>query len=273
MYSQASPATESGHSSDRATAGDQPRWLRPGDNDEPAGPALSRRRIVVKALELTEECGLDALTMRRVASALEVTPMSLYNHVADKAELVDLMVDVVLEDVVAATAQDTGTWEHRLRSLCRRNHEVWKAHPGIVRVYVDGVTIGPNGLADLEYGIDILRRAGFDDQDAGAAVTLLFRWCMAATLPMDRTRPVRRDRPRPSGEVSAGERMDAYFSARPREEIPGVEASVMALSGTSIDFGLDVIIAGLQARLAETRAGKGLGGRAEGGPGGSKDGG
>lgn len=218
-------------------------------------PALTRQRIVETALQLVERHGLDALTMRRVAAALHVTPMSLYNHVADKAELVDLLVDFVIGDVVALSAQDKGDWEARIRALCRRNYEVWKAHPGIVRVYAEGVTLGPNGLANLEHAVKILRQAGFSDHDAGSAVLLLYRWSMASLL-IGRTRPTSPDHPRPPRAATKEERLAAYFSALPREQIPNIEATVMTLTGTSIDFGLDVIIDGLKARLAATTAQK-----------------
>lgn len=256
MDSQSPPGSPGGRSPDRTAGPVEPRWLQPDEEDAPLRPALTRRRIVVTALQLVERHGLDALTMRRVASELDVTPMSLYNHVADKAELVDLMVDYVMEGVVASSAQDTGDWEPRIRALCQRNYEVWKAHPGIVRVYVEGVTLGPNGLANVERGIEILRQGGFSDDDAAQAVMLLYRWSMA-TLLVARTRPVRRDQAPPSPSASKEERMDAFFSALPPKEIPNIEATVMSLSGTSIDFGLDVILAGLKARLAEQGEGKG----------------
>ncbi len=203
------------------------------------------------ALRLVEQHGLDALTMRRVASALKVTPMSLYNHVADKAELVDLMVDFIIGDVVAQSANDQGDWEAKLRAQAIRNHEIWRRHPGFVRVYAEGVTLGPNGLANMDWAIGLLREAGFDEQEAAAAFLLLYRWSMA-TLLVGRTRPVSRSYQQASPNVasSKSDRMRALFSARPLEEVPNVEATMMYLSGTSIDFGLDIVMAGLKARLA-----------------------
>ena len=205
------------------------------------------------ALKLVEQHGLDALTMRRVASALKVTPMSLYNHVADKAELVDLMVDFVIGDVVAQSANDQGDWEARLRAQAKRNHDIWRRHPGVVRVYAEGVTLGPNGLANMDWALGLLLEAGFDEQGAAAAFLLLYRWSMA-TLLVGRTRPVSRsyEGTPPNVAGSKSDRMQALFSARPLEEVPNVEATMMYLSGTSIDFGLDIIMAGLKARLAST---------------------
>ena len=128
----------------------QPRWLARAEDEVPGRAALTRRRIVLAALQLVETHGLDALTMRRVAAALQVTPMSLYNHVCDKAELVDLMVDFIIGDVVEAAAKDVGDWECRLRKLVERNYQMWREHPGFVKVYTEGVTMGPNGLANVE---------------------------------------------------------------------------------------------------------------------------
>jgi AcrR family transcriptional regulator len=207
---------------------------------------------VESALSLVEKQGLEALTMRRVASALQVTPMSLYNHVSDKAELVDVMVDYVIGDVVAQSLKDKGDWEAKLRAQSLRNYEVWKAHPGIVRMYAEGVTMGPNGLANLEHALGILREAGFSDEESAGAVMMLYRWSMA-TLLVGRTRPVNRsDQLHLTSITSKQDRMNVLFSALPREKIPNIDATVMFMSGTSIDFGLDIIMAGLRARLAAT---------------------
>jgi AcrR family transcriptional regulator len=226
--------------------------LSKDEPEVPSRPALTRRRIVLAALHLVEEHGLDALTMRRVASALRVTPMSLYNHVADKAELVDVMMDFIIGDVVDAASRDTGDWEARLRSLVCRNFAMWQEHPGLVKVYTEGVTLGPNGLANVERALGLLREAGFDDADAAAAFMMLYRWNMSSLL----IAPIR-----PAGptEANAGRgdsveaRIARYFSALPPGEIPHVLATAAHLGGHNIDFGLDIIMEGFKVRLAAQR--------------------
>jgi AcrR family transcriptional regulator len=233
---------------------DQPRWLSKDEPEVPTRPALTRRRIVLAALHLVEEHGLDALTMRRVASALQVTPMSLYNHVSDKAELVDLMMDFIIGDVIDAAAQDTGDWEARLRTLVQRNFAMWQEHPGFVKVYTEGVTMGPNGLANVERALSLLREAGFDEVDAGAAFMMLYRWNMSSLL-IAPARPVSRSaRDNPVRGGSADERVGRYFSALPAEQIPHVQATAKYLGGHNIDFGLDVIMDGFKLRLAKQAA-------------------
>jgi AcrR family transcriptional regulator len=208
---------------------------------------------VLAALALVEEHGLDALTMRRVASDLHVTPMSLYNHVADKSELVDLMVDLILGDVVSIGLDSDSPWTEQLRTICRRTHETWRAHPGLARVYSSGVTIGPNGLANIERVIRILRAAGFSDQDAADGFFLMYRY-MVASLLMGRTLPVRtKDRPKRS-DGSGQDRIEKYFSALPSDQIPNTAAVAALLSGDDFEFGLNVMMTGLEARLAAAQA-------------------
>jgi TetR/AcrR family tetracycline transcriptional repressor len=200
-------------------------------------------------LALVEAEGLDALTMRRLAAALDVTPMSLYNHVADKAELIDVMLDYVIGDIVKACAEDQGTWEERLRALVRRNYQLWLSHPGLARIYTEGVTMGPNGLAQVEYALGILREAGFDDEDAADAFYLLWHYQVASVL-VARARPVDAARRTGRSDGTGESRVRLYFSALPTSEIPNVVALAGHLDGGNFEFGLDILLSGLRARLA-----------------------
>jgi TetR/AcrR family tetracycline transcriptional repressor len=168
--------------------------------------------------------------------------------------------------VVAESALDEGDWEAKLRAQAWRNHNMWRAHPGIVRVYAEGVTMGPNGVANVEHALGILRQAGFSDEESGAAFMLLYRWSMA-TLLVGRTRPVSRHVEPPPVPRTKEDRLRAYFSALPIEEIPNIEATVVHMSGSSIEFGLDIIISGLKERLnnnARARAEAAINGAPEG---------
>jgi AcrR family transcriptional regulator len=226
---------------------DGPRWLT-DDADAPARPPLTRRRIVMAGLALVEAEGLNALTMRRLAAALHVTPMSLYNHVADKAELIDVMLDYVIGDIVKACAEDQGTWEDRLRALVRRNYQLWLRHPGLARIYTEGVTMGPNGLAQVEHALAILREAGFNDEDAADAFYLLWHYQVASVL-VGRARPVDAAMRTGRSDGSAESRIRLYFSALPVGDIPNVIALASHLDGGNFEFGLEVLLSGLRARL------------------------
>jgi TetR/AcrR family transcriptional regulator, tetracycline repressor protein len=229
----------------------RPRWLG-RDDEPPVRPPLTRRRIVLAALALVEEQGLDALTMRRLASELGVTPMSLYNHVSDKAELIDLMVDLILADVVAEPLDDDADWAEQLRTVARRTYRTWRAHPGFARVYTDGVTIGPNGLANIEQTLGAMRRAGFTDEDAARAFFVLYQ-CVMSSLLIAPARPASLQARDQRSDGSAASRIELYFSALPEEDIPNVTAVAGYLAGNDFEFGLEVVIAGFQARLETAR--------------------
>ena len=78
----------------------RPAWVGVDPSqDETPRPPLTRPRVVRTALRLVDDHGLPALTMRALAIELQVSPMALYNHVRDKDELVDLMVDLMLGEV------------------------------------------------------------------------------------------------------------------------------------------------------------------------------
>jgi AcrR family transcriptional regulator len=227
---------------------DQPRWLAHEREDEqPVRQPLSRRRIVDAALALVEEHGLAGLTMRRVASELAVTPMSLYNHVSDKAELIDLMVDLILGDVVADPLDEEIAWQEQMRRVAWAMFRVWSAHPGFARVYCEGVTAGPNGLATIERVLRILRQAGFADEDAAHGFFLLWHYTMASLL-VAPTRPVSLHARSRRSDGTARGRQELYFSALAPTDIPNLIAVGDYMSGSDFDFGLNMVLAGLEQR-------------------------
>ena len=138
----------------------RPTWVGVDPSqDETPRPPLTRPRVVRTALRLVDDHGLPALTMRALATELQVSPMALYNHVRDKDELVDLMVDLMLGEVDSAAT--TGDWAVQLRALVCSYHQVLCAHPGLARVYGTQVRIGPNGLLIMERLLGLLLQAGF----------------------------------------------------------------------------------------------------------------
>ena len=235
-----------------------PRWLADDPPPKPVRDPLTRRRIVQAGLDIVERQGLAGLTMRRVAAEVGASPMALYNHVADKAELIDLMVDAIVGDVVEGSKHDTGDWVDKMRAVTRRNHAMWGAHPGFAVVYTEGVTIGPNGLANMEHPIQVLRDAGFDDADAAYAFLMLYHYSIASLL----IAPVKALDPGERTSRSDGTLQDQvrrYFGAVEPEQIPNVLGVAPWLVQDSFEFGLEVILNGLQQRLADKLRSAGAG--------------
>ncbi|MGH3669397.1 MAG: TetR/AcrR family transcriptional regulator [Pseudonocardiaceae bacterium] len=214
--------------------------------DSTRSPPLSRPRIVRAALRLVDEKGLLALTMRALATDLEVSPMALYNHVRDKDELVDLMVDLMLGEVDISVTE--GDWLARLRALVRRYHQVLATHHQLAWVYSGRVRIGPHGLMLIERTIGLLLEGGFSPSEASDAFFALFTYT-AGFQQMGYIAPVR---------DSADQEGFGYFPALRPEKIPAITAVGPYLDGVHrpgrFDYGLDLLLAGLRAKL--THAGE-----------------
>ncbi|MGH3832522.1 MAG: TetR/AcrR family transcriptional regulator [Pseudonocardiaceae bacterium] len=205
-------------------------------------PPLSRPRIVRTALRLVDEKGLDALTMRALATELAVSPMALYNHVRDKDELVDLMVDLMLGEV--DTSATDGDWLTQLRAVVRSYHQAFAAHRQLARVFSDRVTIGPHGLMVIERTIGLLLAGGLAPAEASDAFFALFTYA-AGFHQMGYIAPLR--------DGATGEKTE-YYPALAPERIPAITAVGSHLDGVRrpgrFDYGLELLLAGLQSRLA-----------------------
>lgn len=222
---------------------DRPTWVDVDPSkDYTRPPPLSRPRIVRAALQLVDEKGLAALTMRALATELEVSPMALYNHVRDKDELVDLMVDLMLGEVDCSPAE--GDWVTRLRAVVSSYHQALAAHHQLARVYSARVGIGPHGLLLIERTIALLLEGGLSPADAADAFFALYIYT-AGFHQMGHIAPLR---------DTASRDDTGYYSALPPERVPAIEAVSPHLSGVHrpgrFEYGLDMLLAGLQARRA-----------------------
>jgi AcrR family transcriptional regulator len=129
--------------------------------------ALRRDRILDAALELVDDAGLDALSMRRLGQALGVEAMSLYNHVANKDAILDGLVARVLAQV--ALPAPNGDWEEELRRCSVSLHEALRQHPWACSLVMAPAS-GPEALEARMRYIDALlhtlRAAGFTPEQA-----------------------------------------------------------------------------------------------------------
>jgi len=221
---------------------DRPMWIGVDPSeDETRPPPLSRARTVRTAMRLVDDQGLAALTMRALATELKVSPMALYNHVRDKEELLDLMLDLVLGEVDCSATD--GDWLAQLRTLACSFHQALSAHHNLVPVYSSRVRLGPNGLSIVERAVGLLLQAGFSPPDAAAALLALFTYTVGVHL-MGSIAPF----PTPSSPNDA-----AYYLALPPEQIPSTWAVRAHLGGVHapgvFEYGLDTLLTGLRTRL------------------------
>ena len=128
----------------------------PPDSREP----LTRDRIVQAGLELADSAGVDAVTMRRVGQELGFEAMSLYRHVADKDDLLNGMLDVVLEEWDLPS--DEENWAPAVRASALSVHAALRRHPWAARLLMSGSHLRPARLGYMDRLLGTLRRGGFD---------------------------------------------------------------------------------------------------------------
>lgn len=120
---------------------------------------LSRERILAAALELVDEQGIDALSMRKLGQALGgYEAMSLYNHVANKDDLLDGILDLVLAEMEPPDPAG-GLTAIRISSLSA--HEALRKHPWAAGLLMNPARIRPARLAFMDALLGALREAGF----------------------------------------------------------------------------------------------------------------
>lgn len=131
-----------------------------------AGKPLSRQRVLAAAMRLADTDGLDAVTMRRLASSLGVEAMSLYHHLPGKEALFDGLVEAVIAEVRATIEQlDTeDDWRARLRGRCLAAREVMLRHPWAPGLIGSRPTIPPSLYPHFEDVLATLIRGGFSYQ-------------------------------------------------------------------------------------------------------------
>ena len=110
------------------------------------------------AIGLADTEGLSAVSIRRVAAALNTRPMSLYSHIARKDDLLDLMLDQVLGEVLVD--QLPGDWRQALRAIAHRTRATARRHPWIIGALGQRPAIGPNGMRHREQSVAAV--AGLD---------------------------------------------------------------------------------------------------------------
>jgi AcrR family transcriptional regulator len=120
---------------------------------------LSRERVILEGVALADENGIGTLTMRRLADRLQVEPMSLYHHVANKDEILDGMVDVVFREIELPPAG--ADWKTAMRDRASSARDALRRHPWAIGRMESRVNPGPATLRHHDAVIGCLRAAGF----------------------------------------------------------------------------------------------------------------
>ena len=132
---------------------------------------LSRERVLRAAIAHADTGGLEALTMRQLAVMLEVAPMALYRHVANKDDLIDAMVDVVFSEI--GVPAGGGDWKSAMRRRAIGVRDALVRHRWAIGLMESRRRPGPANLRHHDAVIGRLRAAGFSVEMAAHAYSVL----------------------------------------------------------------------------------------------------
>jgi len=209
---------------------------------------LSKAAVVDRALTLSDAEGLDALTIRRLATELGVTPMALYWHFRSKEELLGGLVNRIWAEI-DTDVDEAADWPQQLRGLLESLLRVLREHPSASSLLLTAEKLNSEAaLAATETTLEVLRRAGFDAQRAAAiARSALWTGLMLVMsepgfepgmTEADRTEMLRQNRVR--------------LALLPPDRYPRVVEAAVPLTACDdpdlhYQFGVDLFIAGVQA--------------------------
>jgi AcrR family transcriptional regulator len=212
------PATAS--SGAPATDGRSPSlWFGAPSDGHDRRPRLTRERVVEEALAVIAHDGANALTMRRLAARLGVVPGALYNHVRNKQQLHDLLLDGVLAEVDLNLDPALG-WTDQLKVLAHRLRQVLEDHPGVAGILKTRDPLGPNSLALAEAFLGPLHTAGFGDREAGLAFFLLLDYTIGFAVSSPAT-SVNEQRLR---DPATRAQLHQFFRSLPPDRFPALVA-------------------------------------------------
>ena len=205
--------------------------------NQPSG--LSRERILEVALDLAEEEGIDALSMRRLAQELDVWPMSVYRYFQDKDALLDAMTADRMEQLAELPS---ASWREQLHALLEEAARRLAASPGLAP-RLPRAFLSEGALSLPEAGVGILLEAGFAPEEAASAWRALWSYTFGfATFSADSARAVR-----------------AAVAALPEDEYPALATAGEPLAealASDDEFapGLDRLLDGLASCAGLSRA-------------------
>jgi AcrR family transcriptional regulator len=120
---------------------------------------LSKERVLHAAVALADEIGIVSLSMRRLGEALQVEAMSLYKHVANKEDILNGIVDIVVAEIDVPAL--TGDWKAAMRRRSSSAHQVLLRHPWATMLLLSRANVGPAMLRYVDATLGCLREAGF----------------------------------------------------------------------------------------------------------------
>jgi len=215
--------------------------------ERPAKPALTRQGIIDAALAILRDEGLNKVTMRRISTALDTGPASLYVYVRDTEDLHAQILDALLGPLSArpgAPDDQPHPWRDRLKALLTGYRNVLFAHPEIARMALSTQPSGPNYMALVEALLALLAEGGVADHAAAWGVDLLLLYPTA--IAVEHSGP--KQASRKAQDFSALAAKVLAIDAMRFPHVARLSADLMSGDGAArSDWALDVLLDGILA--------------------------
>ncbi|MFI2752256.1 TetR/AcrR family transcriptional regulator [Cellulomonas sp. P22] len=213
-------------------------------------PALTQDVLVQAALTVLERDGLDALSMRRVASELGLQAASLYWHVRNKEELLDLVADAALAGLDLSVVE--GDWRAQVRVLAHRYRALLKSRRDVPRLIAGRFVVGRHSSVMMEHVLGIFRSADFSPGGAAAAMYLTSVTYVQGFV-LQEMNPMRAVEAMGGTPVEAMADVSAELADLPPEAFPHLAEASHYLTTMDLDerfdWGLECILDGLALRV------------------------
>ncbi|GAA1948602.1 TetR/AcrR family transcriptional regulator [Amycolatopsis minnesotensis] len=216
------------------------------DHDAAGRPRLSQAVVLSEAVALADREGLAAVTIRRLAQDLGVTPMALYWHFRNKSLLMAALGGRIIGEV-DLDVDDGAHWSAQFHTVLRALVTTLRRHPWAGPLITSSACESPGYLTALEKVLAILRGAGFSTEEA----TAVSRHALSTAMSLVAGQPGRTS---PDGT----EEVRRYYETLPRERYPHIVEAAGPLTtcddpDSHYGFGLDLMVAGVVAMAARKR--------------------
>jgi len=212
--------------------------------------ALSRDAVIDAALAIGDTEGIEAISLRRLARDLGVTPMALYRYVDSKEGLLGAIADRAFEEFEFPPETETD-WREEIKALGRSFRRLLIAHPTVAALFSNKPPeISRNGVRVVEVVLGVLRRAGFPPQEAALVESECERFILGLVVLEIGGGP----RLCPFKESPHSHEAAATFALLPPDEFPNLLESLPYFNDCkdadwAFEFALDLIVGGLERML------------------------
>ncbi len=211
---------------------------------EPRNRRLSPDAIVSTAVRIIEAEGESAASMRRIAADLGVAAMSLYNHVPNKAALLEAVADWVGAQI--ALPADVGAdWDTQARGLVHAFRDTARRYPHCMQIAMSRASMSPVGMGALEYALGMLKEAGFSEVEALRVVRTMTSFVIG-TITTESLRA-----------RAAQAALETGVNPLPADQFPHLAALGPLLlsidSDADFEFGLDLLLAAVAGTVPSRR--------------------